>query len=345
MKPLRLAAVAALVVSLFSLAACTRKSGSAGNRYGKWILHSTKYDDVDQKKALTNAEDVLTQLADQDKVCLIGLWAYNPPAILEAVKKAGRTGKVKIIGFDEHESTLKGIRDGHIHATIVQNPYAFGYETVKWLAKAAKDPNTPLPPEVKNGIWHVPHRVIRKDNVDAFEKDLEEKKKSAQTTPMTPAGLPRVAFVTNNPAEFWLIAEAGARKAAAEFGVELLFRRPDKGDAASQKEKIEAALNDGAKAIAVSVVDPENQKTYLDQIAGRAVLVTVDNDAPNSRRKFYIGTDNIAAGKEVGKLVKEVLPDGGTIAIFVGQPDPINARQRRQGVLDELAGKDNAQGE
>jgi len=33
------------------------------------------------------------------------------------------------------------------------------------------------------------------------------------------------------------------------------------------------------------------------------------------------------------------MPQGGTIAIFVGQPDPINARQRRQGVLDQLSDK------
>ena len=38
------------------------------------------------------------------------------------------------------------------------------------------------------------------------------------------------------------------------------------------------------------------------------------------------------------------MPDGGAFAIFVGQPDPINARQRRQGVLDELAGEKDAQG-
>ena len=36
--------------------------------------------------------------------------------------------------------------------------------------------------------------------------------------------------------------------------------------------------------------------------------------------------------------------DGGTIAIFVGKPEPINAKERRQGVLDELAGEKDAKG-
>ena len=74
-------------------------------------------------------------------------------------------------------------------------------------------------------------------------------------------------------------------------------------------------------------------------------LITQDNDAPRTRRKLYLGTDNYEAGKAVGKLVKEAMPEGGTIAIFVGQPDPINAKERRQGVLDELAGKKDAKGD
>src|SRR5262249_33064897 len=61
-------------------------------------------------------------------------------------------------------------------------------------------------------------------------------------------------------------------------------------------------------------------------------------DAPSSKRLCYIGTNNYKAGRDVGRLVKEVLPEGGTVAIFVGQLEPLNARQRRQGVLDELAG-------
>ncbi len=67
-------------------------------------------------------------------------------------------------------------------------------------------------------------------------------------------------------------------------------------------------------------------------------LLTQDNDAPGSGRLCYIGTNNYTAGREVGRLVKEALPEGGTLVIFVGQTEPLNARQRRQGLLDELAG-------
>ena len=78
---------------------------------------------------------MLTDLADEKNLCLIGLWAYNPPAILTAVKDKDKLGKVKIVGFDENDVTLRGVADGHIHGTVVQNPFEFGYESVKLMAQ------------------------------------------------------------------------------------------------------------------------------------------------------------------------------------------------------------------
>src|SRR5262249_50204302 len=116
--------------------------------------------------------------------------------------------------------------------------------------------------------------------------------------------------------------------------------RPAQGDASQQKEIIDTLLNQKIHALAVSVIDPKNQTPYLNEIAEKTRLLTVDNDAPKSSRQAYLGTDNYAAGRAVGKLIKKALPDGGTIVIFVGDLAPLNAKQRRQGVIDEVAGRD-----
>jgi ribose transport system substrate-binding protein len=155
----------------------------------------------------------------------------------------------------------------------------------------------------------------------------------------------KVAFVSNNPESFWSIAEAGTQKAAAEEDVEVLFRKPAQGDAALQKEIIDTVMGQGIKALAVSVIAPEDQRLYLDEIAAKVPLVTQDNDAPATKRKCYIGTDNYLAGKAVGQLIQEVMPDGGIVVIFVGDLKPLNAQQRRQGVLDQLAGIKDAKGD
>lgn len=154
----------------------------------------------------------------------------------------------------------------------------------------------------------------------------------------------KVGFVSNNAAPFWTIAEAGTSEGARKYGVEVLFRRPQSGTASEQKKIIEDLLVQDVKAIAISVNDPKNQTEFLNEVAARVPLFTQDNDAPESKRLCYVGTDNYTAGQEAGKLVQGALPDGGTIAIYVGRPDAINGQERRQGVLDVLAGHKNAPG-
>lgn len=150
------------------------------------------------------------------------------------------------------------------------------------------------------------------------------------------SGNPRVAFVTNNPEEFWKLVEAGCKAQAEKDQVNLDFKRPAKSSAAEQKEIIDALVAKGVKAISISVQDPKNQTPYLDEVAAKVPLLAVDNDAPQSKRKCYIGTNNVEAGRAVGKLIKEAMPDGATIALFVGQIEPDNARERTRGVLEEL---------
>lgn len=160
---------------------------------------------------------------------------------------------------------------------------------------------------------------------------------SAKTPTAVAQTGPKVAFVTNNPDPFWSIVEQGCDKAAGETGATLLFKKPSLGDPSEQKQVIEGLLGQGVKAISVSVIDPKNQTAYLNEVAGKTALLAIDNDAPESKRQCYIGTNNYAAGRAAGKLVKEALPQGGVVAIFVGQKEALNARQRAIGVLDELA--------
>ena len=68
------------------------------------------------------------------------------------------------------------------------------------------------------------------------------------------------------------------------------------------------------------------------------LVVTQDSDAPKSDRAFYVGTDNVAAGRQAGELIKEALPQGGKIMVFVGKIDARNAQERLQGIKEALQG-------
>jgi len=155
--------------------------------------------------------------------------------------------------------------------------------------------------------------------------------------PSHPAGH-RVAFITNNAADFWTIARKGTEKAAAELpDVTVEFRLGD-GTAAAQKRIVDDLLAKGVEGLAISPVDPVNQAAMLDEVAQKAIVFTHDSDAPNSKRECYVGTDNVAAGRQAGALIKDALPKGGKIALFVGKLDARNAQERLQGIKEAIAG-------
>ncbi|HEX8474534.1 MAG TPA: sugar-binding protein [Pyrinomonadaceae bacterium] len=149
----------------------------------------------------------------------------------------------------------------------------------------------------------------------------------------------RVAFVTNNASDYWTIARKGTEKAAAELpNVTVEFKIDSDGTAAEQQRIVDDLLAKGIDGIAISPVDPANQTSMLNNAASRSLVLTQDSDAPNSNRACYIGTDNIAAGREAGELVKEAMPEGGKIMVFVGMLDAANAQQRYQGLKEALQG-------
>ena len=144
-----------------------------------------------------------------------------------------------------------------------------------------------------------------------------------------------IAYVTNGIDPFWDLCAAGVRQAEEEFGIKCEIHMPPKG-LADQKSILETLLTKGIKGIAVSPIDADGQTQFLNEVASETVLITHDADAPKSDRLVYIGTDNYKAGRALGQLVKAAIPDGGEVAIFVGRLEQLNARLRRQGLIDEL---------
>ncbi len=149
----------------------------------------------------------------------------------------------------------------------------------------------------------------------------------------------KLAFVSNNAANFWAFAKAGCNQAATELGnVDVDFRITDDGSSARQRQILDDLTAKGVDGIAVSVNDPDNQTDFLNKIADQTLLVCCDSDAANSKRVAYIGTDNEAAGEEAGKMIKECLPNGGKIMLFVGHSDSQNAIERSGGIKKALEG-------
>jgi len=150
-----------------------------------------------------------------------------------------------------------------------------------------------------------------------------------------------LAFVVNVPADFWKFARVGTEKADAELpNYQVEFYIPGEMSAAAQKKILEDLLAKGVDGVAISPVNPDDSTAILNEVASKAALFTHDADAPNSDRIMYIGTDNVAAGRQAGELMKKALPEGGKAMLFVGTMDAANARERSQGIKEAIEGTD-----
>ena len=91
---------------------------------------------------------------------------------LEGLDRVGKLGQVKVMAFDENPATLQGIKDGTVIATIVQNPYEYGYQSIHVLNELHKG-NKAIVPETR--FIDIPARVIDKSNVDSFWKEINDR--------------------------------------------------------------------------------------------------------------------------------------------------------------------------
>ena len=136
----------------------------------KYQVLATYTDGFDFNRAKGLAQEAIAKYPDLG--CMVGLFAYNSPLCLEAIKQAGKQGAIKVVAFDEQAETLQAIKDGYCHGTVVQNPYVYGMESVRVLAALKRGDNSVIPPDK---FIHIPSRQIRKDNVDPFWDDLKQK--------------------------------------------------------------------------------------------------------------------------------------------------------------------------
>ena len=113
-----------------------------------------------------------TLVAHPDVAALVGLWSYNGPAILNAVRDANKIGQVKIIAFDEDDETLTGVKSGAIVGTVVQQPFEFGYQAMTLHGEGPRRA-TGRASRASRQLF-IPTMVIRQNNVDEFRTKLTQ---------------------------------------------------------------------------------------------------------------------------------------------------------------------------
>jgi ribose transport system substrate-binding protein len=128
---------------------------------------------VDNGNADKCEQNIRHLLAEHsDLAAIVGMNAKHGPILLKVLKEVDMLGKLQLVTFDEAEETLQGVKDGHIYATLAQDPFRFGYEAVAMLSTLCGGDELSVP-IVGRGSTYLSTEAIRSDNLDSFRERLK----------------------------------------------------------------------------------------------------------------------------------------------------------------------------
>jgi ribose transport system substrate-binding protein len=145
-------------------------------------------------------------------------------------------------------------------------------------------------------------------------------------------------FVTSNlQVAYWKTAGAGFAKAAADYKVRTEFTGPQTYDPKAERDALDQAIQKKATGVLLAVTDAALLKDSIDKaVAAGIPVITIDSDAPGSKRLFFIGTNNYQAGFTGGQRLAQELHGKGNVVVFT-MPDQPNLQDRLRGYKEALA--------
>ncbi len=147
-----------------------------------------------------------------------------------------------------------------------------------------------------------------------------------------------VLISVNVKVPYWQSAGAGFGQANQQLGIGYTFTGPDTYDPAAEREELARVIQKKPSGILISVADPGAVTEEIDKaIAAGIPVITIDSDAPASKRLFFIGTNNYQAGMAGGKRLVQELKGKGNVAVFT-MPSQPNLNERLRGYQDALEG-------
>jgi len=145
-----------------------------------------------------------------------------------------------------------------------------------------------------------------------------------------------VLVAANLQVPYWQAAGAGFSRAATQFKIRTDYLGPNNYDAKAEREALDRAVQQKATGILLAVTDPALLKDGIDKaIAAGIPVVTIDSDAPASKRLFFIGTNNYQVGVTGGQRLAQELKGKGNVVVFT-MPDQHNMQDRLRGYRDAL---------
>ena len=147
--------------------------------------------------------------------------------------------------------------------------------------------------------------------------------------------------------DFWHNVKSGVDSAAIEYNVSVTFEGPENEDEyEKQNEMIEKAISNKVDAIVLSAINYYKSVDEVEKAVRKGIkVVTIDSDVGSQQVSMFIGTDNVAAGKQAGAAAQNSRKKNEKLYIGLVNYDAAtdNGFKREQGFRDYIANVDNAE--
>jgi ribose transport system substrate-binding protein len=144
-------------------------------------------------------------------------------------------------------------------------------------------------------------------------------------------------IVTRSALPYWQTAAAGFNKAAAQYGVKAKVTGPENYNPQAELAALHEAIAAKPAGILIQAADVTLLQSEINAaITAGIPVITIDSDAPGSRRLYFIGTNNIESGRVGAQRVIQKLGGRGNVVFFTlpGQP---NLEERLKGFKEVFA--------
>jgi LacI family transcriptional regulator len=186
----------------------------------------------------------------------------------------------------------------------------------------------------------------RKGVSEATKKTIVEKAKNLGYTPnrlasfLSTGRTLNIAMIT--PADpLWKSVKEGARAFSAMMGdhvVNITWHETGVHDLKRETEILLKVMESGVDGIGIAPADPERLKDLIDRAMHRHIaVVTLNTDAPESRRICFVGQDPLLAGRIAGELMGKFLMGNGKVIAITAFRNVLAHKRRLDAFVEVIA--------
>lgn len=158
----------------------------------------------------------------------------------------------------------------------------------------------------------------------------------------------KIGVIYTANSAFWTSVGDGAAAKAEElnatgkYQITTYATGPAESGTSAQVQLFEDFVSQGYDGIIVAVSDPATLNNKIDEAIDKGIMVvTMDTDAPDSKRLCFVGTDNYNYGVLQGETCVDVMGNTGKLIVFNAFPETLGQAQRTKGIQDAIAAAGN----